>query len=127
MKGPMDCIRYSEAFKMRLVREVETGPLPLTRVARKYGVKSHSSLIHWMRRYGNGKLGKVIKVETPDELNELARLKKENKNLKEALAHAHVDLMLEKAYLQVACDHLDQPVEAFKKKNNGKRRTRRSG
>jgi transposase len=127
MKGPMDCIRYSEAFKMRLVREVEMGPLPLTRVARKYGVKSHATLIQWVRRYGSGKLGKVIRVETPDEQSELARLKKENKNLKEALAHAHVDLMLEKAYLEVACDRLNQSVEGFKKKNDGKRRGKRSG
>lgn len=122
----MDCIRYSESFKRRLVLEVETGSVPLTRVARKYGVKSHSSLIQWMRRYGSGKLGKVIRVETPDELNELARLKKENKNLKEALANAHVDLMLEKAFLVVACNQLDQSVDSFKKKSDGKGRTRRS-
>ena len=117
----MDCIRYSEAFKIRLVREVEMGRLPLTRVARKYGVKSHSSLINWIRQYGSGKLGKVIRVETPDEQSELARLKKEIKTLKEALANAHVDLILEKAYLEVACDRLDQSVENFKKKNDGKR------
>lgn len=101
------------------------GPSAVTRVARKYGVKSHATLIGWLRQYGGGKVGKVIRVETPDELSELARLKRENKNLKDALANAHVDLMLEKSFLQVACDRLNESVEGFKKKSNGKQRTAR--
>lgn len=121
----MDCIRYSQAFKMQLVREVEKGVIPLTRVARKYGVRSHATLIGWMRRYGqNKKQGKVIRVQKADELDELSRLRKEVKKLKEALADAHMDLALEKGFLKVACERLDQPVEAFKKKNAGRERKR---
>lgn len=45
--------------------------------------------------------------------------------IKEALADAHVELALEKAYLKVACEELDQPLEDFKKKQSGGRRTKR--
>jgi len=34
---------------------------------------------------------------------------------KEALADAHMELALEKAFLTVACQQLDQTVEGFKK------------
>ena len=43
-----------------------------------------------------------------------------------SLADAHMELALEKAFLSVACEHLDQTVEGFKKKHGGRRRTRRS-
>ena len=46
--------------------------------------------------------------------------------IKEALADAHVDLALEKAFLEVACEELNQPLEVFKKKHAGGRRTERS-
>ena len=37
------------------------------------------------------------------------------RRVKEALADAHVDLALEKAFLEVACEELNQPLEVFKK------------
>jgi hypothetical protein len=45
--------------------------------------------------------------------------------MKEALADTHVELALEKAYLEVACEELNQAVDAFKKKRDGRRRTKR--
>jgi hypothetical protein len=37
-----------------------------------------------------------------------------------------MELALEKAFLAVACEQMDQSVERFKKKHAGKPRTRRS-
>ena len=37
-----------------------------------------------------------------------------------------VQLVLEQAFLAVACEELDQSLEGFKKKHGGGRRTRRS-
>jgi hypothetical protein len=37
-----------------------------------------------------------------------------------------MELMLEQAFLAVACEELDQSLEDFKKKHAGGRRTRRS-
>ena len=55
-----------------------------------------------------------------------ARVRKQLQLAKEALADAHMELALERAFLNVACEQLDQTVEGFKKKHGGRPRTRRS-
>jgi hypothetical protein len=75
---------------------------------------------------GSGKYGKVMRVEKADEVDEAARLRSQLRRAKEALADAHLELVLEQAFLAVACEQLDQSVEGFKKKHAGRPRTGRS-
>lgn len=117
----MKIIRYSQAFKLQVVREVENGGSAES-IRRKYNIKGGPTVLRWVRHYGSGKYGKVIRVETPNEVNELARLRQDLRRAKEALADAHMELALEKAFLVVACEQMDQSVEDFKKKRDGKRR-----
>jgi transposase len=118
-------IRYSEAFKMALVRELEAQDLPFEHVRRKYGILGSDTVQQWVRQYGNGTRGKRIRVERPKEINELARLKAELRRAKEALADAHIDLALERAYTQLACERAGVDVAEFKKKAAGPQRTKR--
>jgi transposase-like protein len=118
-------IRYSEAFKMAVVRELEEQDLPFEHVRRKYGILGCFTVQAWVRKYGNGSRGKRIRVERPEEINELARLRAELRRVKEALADAHVDLALERAFTEVACKRIGIDPEEFKKKAVGKLRTKR--
>lgn len=122
----MTAIRYSKAFKLQAVREVESGRNCAFAVQQKYGIKGTSTVNRWVRQLGSGKYGKIIRVEKADEINQSARVRKQLQLVKEALADAHMELALEKAFLTVACEQLDQTVEGFKKKHGGRRRTRRS-
>lgn len=122
----MTAIRYSKAFKLQAVREVESGQHCAMAVQKKYGIKGSATVNRWVRRLGSGKYGKIIRVERPDEISEAARVRKQLQLAKEALADAHMELALEKAFLSVACEQLDQTVEGFKKKHGGRPRTRRS-
>lgn len=122
----MKVIRYSKSFKMQLVREVEQGKMCAAAVTRKYNIKGTGAVMRWVRQYGSGKYGKVIRVEIGDEVDEKARLRMELRRVKESLADAHVDLALEQAFLEVACEQLNETLEGFKKKHVGGRRTRRS-
>ncbi len=122
----MKVIRYSHGFKMQAVREVENGEGSAWTVTRKYNIKGTNTVMRWVRQFGSGKYGKIIRVEKADELNEAARLRIQLRRAKEALADAHMELALEKAFLAVACEQLDQTVEGFKKKRAGRPRTRRS-
>jgi transposase-like protein len=122
----MTPIRYSKAFKMQMVREVESGKTDATAVERKYQIKGHGSVTRWVRQFGSGRYGKVIRVEKAGEVNEAARLRQELRRVKEALADTHMELALEQAYLLVACEEMNQSLEAFKKKHAGERRTRQS-
>lgn len=122
----METIRYSAGFKLKLVREVEMGGTSPFAVGHKYRVKGAGTVMRWVRRYGSGRYGKVIRVEKAGEIDEAKSLRAELRRVKEALADAHVALAMEKAYLEVACEELNQSTEAFKKKRNGGRRTRPS-
>jgi len=113
-------IRYSEAFKMALVREVEEQDLPFEQVRRKYGVLGSYTVQKWVRKYGNGTRGKRIRVEKPEEIDELKRLKERVRRLESALADANIDLALERAYTELACERAGLKVEEFKKKATGK-------
>ena len=121
----MKIIRYSKAFKLQAVREVESGHWCAQEVHRKYNITGKGTVIRWVRQYGSGRYGKVIRVEKADEMSETIRLRGELRRAKEALADTHMALALEQAYLVAACAAMDQSVEAFKKKHAGGRRTRR--
>jgi transposase-like protein len=110
-------IRYSEAFKMALVRELEEGGQPFDTVRRKYGVGGAGILQKWARKYGRGDLGKVIRVEKPNEVDERDQMKRRIKALETALADAHLDLVIERAYTKIACERAGiEDVGEFKKK-----------
>jgi transposase-like protein len=114
-------IRYSEAFKMALVRELEEGGQPFDTVRRKYGVGGAGILQKWARKYGRGDLGKVIRVEKPNEVDERDQMKRRIKALETALADAHLDLVIERAYTKIACERAGiEEVGEFKKKAVGK-------
>jgi transposase-like protein len=122
----MTAIRYSKGFKLQAVREVERGQNCAFAVQKKYGIQGTATVNRWVRQLGSGKYGKIIRVEKADEINEAVRVRKQLQLAKEALADAHMELALEKAFLTVACEQLDQTVEGFKKKHGGRPRTRRS-
>lgn len=115
-------IRYSEAFKMTVIREVEEQDLPFEQVRRKYGIRGSYTVQKWVRKYGNGSRGIRIRVEKPEEINELKRLKERVRRLESALADANIDLALERAYTELACERAGLPVEEFKKKAAGQLR-----
>ena len=111
---------------MQCVREVESGESSPITVRRKYRIKGPATVMRWVRQFGSGKYGMIIRVERAHEVNEAGQLRSELRRVKEALADTHMELALEQAFLAVACEELDQSLEDFKKKHAGGRRTRRS-
>lgn len=112
-------IRYSEAFKLEVVRELETGHAPMEQVRRKYGVGC-GSIQAWIAKYGNGTRGRIIRVETAKEISEVKRLKDRIKRLESVLADTNLDLALERQYTRLACERAGiRDVAEFKKKAGG--------
>ena len=117
-------IRYSEAFKIKVVTELERAGLTLAVVRRKYGIKGCDTVQGWLAKYGNGTRGKIIRVETPEQVNEVKQLKQRVKLLEKLLADANIEIVLEQGYTQIACERAGiKDVGAFKKKQVGKRHT----
>jgi transposase-like protein len=114
-------IRYSEAFKIEVVKELERDDLSYAQVQRKYGIKGGATIPRWIGQYGNGSRGKVIRVERPEEINEKEALRQRVKRLERLLADTNLDLALERAYTKMACQRAGiEDVEDFKKKMSGK-------
>jgi transposase len=117
-------IRYSEAFKLQVVNEVESQGVTAESVRRKYGIRGSGTVNGWVRKYSNGNRGKIIRVETPEQIDELKRLKERVKRLEALLADANIDLAIERAYTQIACEGAGiKDVAEFKKKHPGVQRT----
>lgn len=44
---------YSMSFKLGVVKEIEEGRLSVTGAKRQYGVQGCSTVLNWLRKYGN--------------------------------------------------------------------------
>ena len=116
-------MRYSEAFKLQVIRGLESGEFRSPfEAGRAYGV-GPGTVAYWVRRYGkNHLLGKVVRVMKADEQAEVQALRRRVRELEKALADAHLDARLDEAYLQLACEAAGiDDVDGFKKKYAGKR------
>jgi transposase-like protein len=110
--------RYSEAFKLSVIREIADGKWSgPAEASAAYRITGSMTVGHWMEEYGQGHLlNRVTRVEMKDEKTELKRLKAEVHKLKEALADAHIDLKLSEAFFAIVCEeHGTDPADAKKK------------
>lgn len=112
-------VRYSEAFKQQVIRELESGKFSGPSVAaRAYGIKGSETVSGWLRRYGRGDLmPKRLTITTMKEQDEKEALKKRVRELERALSDTHMKGLLGEAYLQIACERLKVEVDEFKKKH----------
>jgi transposase-like protein len=99
---------------VREVEAVETSGLAFGALARKYGIKSADTVQTWVRNYGNGSRGKVIRMEKPEAIEQGKKLKE---RVRERTAGSlPVELALERAYTNIACERAGiEDVSAFKK------------
>ncbi len=44
---------YSLSLKLQIVQEIERGELSTTGAVRKYGIQARSTVVNWLRKYGN--------------------------------------------------------------------------
>lgn len=44
---------YSMSFKLNVVKEIESGELTTTGACRKYGIQARSTVVNWLRKFGN--------------------------------------------------------------------------
>ncbi len=120
-------VRYSEAFKLQVVRQLEQGHFGNPwEAGQAYGVRGSHTVARWVRQFGKGHLlGKMVRVMKADEQSEVKALRKRVRELERALADAHLDLKLEEAYVELACEAAGiEDVAEFKKKRAGVRSTR---
>jgi len=120
-------IRYSEAFKQKVVSELENGRYGSPfEASQAYGIKGGATVGRWVREYGKSHLlSKVIRVEKQGEPGEIKRLKERVRQLETSLADSHMDWALAESFFEILCERTNTDVEAFKKKHDGMASTER--
>ena len=110
--------RYSMSFKQQVVGELESGRFSSIYEAKEhYGITGAATIQRWLSKYGRNHLcPKVVRVEKPDEKDQICQLKKRIRQLEQALGRTQADKVLNEVFLELACEELGQEVEAFKKK-----------
>ena len=111
-------VRYSMSFKQQVVRELESGRFSsISEVKEHYGITGASTIQNWLVKYGRNHLcPKVVRVEKPNEKDQILQLKRQIKQLKEALGQTQAENVINQEFLKIACEQLGRDVESFKKK-----------
>jgi transposase-like protein len=106
------------AFKQQVVDELESGRLRSLEEARaRYGIGGSCTIREWLKRLGkNHLIPKVVRVEKPDEANQVAALKKQIRELQQALGQTQLANVMNETFLGMACEQLGVDAESFKKK-----------
>jgi transposase len=108
--------RYSSAFKLKVVSEIESGKYTLTEAYRVYDINGHASIQNWIKKYGKTHLlSKVIRIQMKDERDQIKELKKQIRTLEHALVNEKIDNICWKSLVEV----IDEKYGIDSKKNFG--------
>lgn len=109
--------RYSDAFKLEVVQQIESGKLSIYQARVHYGIPGGGTIANWLRRFGKlHLLSKTIRVEMPEQRDRMKQLEAENKRLKLILADKLLERDIAVAELEVICEELGLDLVELKKK-----------
>jgi len=104
---------FTEAFKIHVVEELESGRLSQAAAKRKYDILGHSTVLKWCRKYGRMQFlfkPKVGKMEMTKESQETLYLKNEIKALKQELEDARMKTIVWETLVDIAEKELGIPI-----------------
>jgi transposase-like protein len=87
-------LRYSEAFKQKVVFEIENGILTVSEAQKLYDIRGGQTIQKWIEKLGKTHLlNKVIHIKMREETDKIKELEKQNRELESALAQAHLKII----------------------------------
>lgn len=96
-------VRYSEAFKQKVVSEVESGKKSIGEARREYGISGKMTVQKWVKKFGkNNLLSRVVRIEMKDEKNRIGELEREKRELESALAQSHLKILALESLVEIA-------------------------
>ena len=112
-------IRYSEAFKLQVVEDLESGKYAsMWEAAQRNGIKGRATISGWLKKYKKDYLmARRVVVQKPNELTEVQQLKAEIDKLKNTVCHlSNKNVMLESTFETVCEMYSLGPKEEVTKK-----------
>jgi len=112
MSGPRKFIRYSEAFKQKIISEIESGEISISQAQRIYEINGGDTIQKWIKKHGKYHLlNKVVRVEMKDEKDKIKLLEKQKRELESALANAHLKILALESTIEVAESQFGIPIK----------------
>ncbi len=109
--------RYSSAFKLKVVNEIESGKLSISQANEIYDIGGAHTISRWINNLGkNHLLSKVVRIEMKDENDKVKELKDRVRNLERLLANKELDNLMNEAFLELLAEDHGVDLEEFKKK-----------
>jgi len=95
---------YSEALKLKVVSEIESGRCTMAEASRHYGM-TKGSVLNWVRKYGNSaKRTRIVTVVPKEEQERI-------KELEAALAESHLKNRFYEKLIEVANEHYGEDIK----------------
>lgn len=113
---PRQFTRYSTAFKLKIISEIESGKYQIDQARRIYDIKGNSTIQEWLIKYGKSHLTpQIIRVQMKKEPDKVKELQNKIKQLERALAQAQVDNICWQSLVET----IDEKFDIDSKKNFG--------
>jgi transposase-like protein len=94
--------RYSTAFQLKVVREIEQGKYSAAQARRLYDIGGKSTIAKWLRAHGRSHLlSEVVQVRMKTEQDKIKQLEQRIRDLESALADAQVEKYALQGLVQV--------------------------
>lgn len=101
-----ECVRYSMAFKQKVVQEIEERQISIYKAQKIYDIKGSRTIQQWIRRFGKKDLlPRMVRIEMKDEQDKVKRLEKRIRELESALADEHLNKICLESLIEVAEKH----------------------
>lgn len=94
--------RYSTAFQLKVVREIEQGKYTSSQARRVYDIGGRSTVAKWLKRHGKDHLlTEIVQVRMKTEQDKIKQLQQRIRELEKVLADAHVEKFALQGLVQV--------------------------
>lgn len=112
MSGQRIIKRYSNAFKHKIVSEIESGKLTVHQARKVYDITGIGTIENWIVKLGkNHLLNKVVRIEMRDEKDKIKELERQKRQLESALAQAHIKIVVLESVIDCAEEELNVDIK----------------
>jgi transposase-like protein len=109
-------LRYSRAFKQKVVDEIEAGEVTIAKAKQIYDISGSNTIQKWLKEFGkNHLLNRVIRVEMKNEKDKFKEQEKKIKELQAALSEAHLQLIKLHSTIKVMEEEGSEKKKTFTK------------
>ena len=102
-------VRYSDAFKLKVVQDIEKGKLTISEARRLYEINGTNTVYRWLRKYGkNDLIQKVVRIEMKDEKSQLKKKDERIRELESVIASLTLHNICLRSYVDVVNENISE-------------------